>query len=41
VFRRYRNVRGARYCVRCHEAGRPSRLRRVQDRDTGHGTRDR
>jgi len=29
VFRRYRSVRGARYCVRCDLAGRPSRLRRV------------
>jgi hypothetical protein len=33
-------VRGARYCVRCERAGRPSRLRRVHDRDTGQGTRD-
>lgn len=40
VFRRYRNVRGARYCVRCDRAGRPSRLRRVLGRDTGQGTRD-
>jgi len=40
VFRRYRNVRGARYCVRCDRAGRPSRLRRVLGRDTGQETRD-
>lgn len=33
VFRRYRNVRGARYCVRCHRDGRPSRLRRVATRE--------
>jgi hypothetical protein len=33
VFRRYRNVRGARYCVRCYRAGRPSRLRRIADRE--------
>ncbi len=32
VFRRYRNVRAARYCVRCDRAGRPSRLRRVRGR---------
>jgi hypothetical protein len=40
VFRRYRNIRGARYCVRCDSAGRPSRLRRVRGRDTRPGTRD-
>jgi predicted SprT family Zn-dependent metalloprotease len=33
VFRRYRNIRGARYCVRCDRAGRPSRLRRVASRE--------
>ena len=33
VFRRYRIIRGARYCVRCDRAGRPSRLRRVASRE--------
>jgi hypothetical protein len=33
VFRRYRIIRGARYCVRCYRAGRPSRLRRVVVRE--------
>jgi predicted SprT family Zn-dependent metalloprotease len=29
LFRRFRAFRGARYCVACDRAGRPSRLRRV------------
>ena len=33
VFHRYRNFRGARHCVRCDRAGRPSRLRRVASRE--------
>jgi hypothetical protein len=32
AFRRFRAFRSARYCVACHRAGRPSRLRRVLDR---------
>jgi predicted SprT family Zn-dependent metalloprotease len=31
VFRRIRAFRGARYCVACERAGRPSRLRRMPD----------
>jgi hypothetical protein len=31
LFRRFRAFRSARYCVACHRAGRPSRLRRVPD----------
>ncbi len=31
IFRRFRAFRSARYCVRCHGAGRPSRLRRAPD----------
>lgn len=31
IFRRFRAFRSARYCVRCHDAGRPSRLRRLSD----------
>jgi len=30
LFRRFRPFRGARFCVACHRAGRPSRLRRVR-----------
>ncbi len=30
IFRRLRPFRGARHCVACHRAGRPSRLRRVE-----------
>jgi predicted SprT family Zn-dependent metalloprotease len=29
IFRRFRIFRSARFCVACHRAGRPSRLRRV------------
>lgn len=29
VFRRFRAFRSARFCVACHRAGRPSRLRRL------------
>ena len=39
IFRRYRTIRGARYCVRCDRAGRPSRLRRL-GRETGNGKRE-
>jgi hypothetical protein len=39
VFRRYRTVRGARYCIRCDQAGRPSRLRRLR-RNADYGTRN-
>ncbi|MEP6767860.1 MAG: SprT-like domain-containing protein [Acidobacteriota bacterium] len=31
AFRRFRAFRSPRFCVRCHDAGRPSRLRRVAD----------
>jgi predicted SprT family Zn-dependent metalloprotease len=31
IFRRFRAFRGARYCVACDRAGRPSRLRREQE----------
>ena len=31
LFRRFRAFRSARFCVSCHAAGRPSRLRRVAD----------
>jgi len=41
LFRRYRLIRGARYCIRCECAGRPSRLRRVRLRRLGPGTPDR
>ncbi|HMA18044.1 MAG TPA: SprT-like domain-containing protein [Thermoanaerobaculia bacterium] len=34
VFRRYRLIRGARYCVRCDREGRPSRLRRLKREDS-------
>jgi hypothetical protein len=40
LFRRYRMIRGARYCVRCDRQGRPSRLKRIRPRDRGQGTRD-
>jgi len=33
LFRRYRAIRGARFCIRCDRAGRPSRLRRVVSRE--------
>lgn len=33
LFRRYRPIRRARYCIRCESAGRPSRLRRVLGRE--------
>jgi len=33
LFRRYRPIRGSRYCIRCERAGRPSRLRRVASRE--------
>jgi predicted SprT family Zn-dependent metalloprotease len=33
VFRRMRVFRGARFCVACDRAGRPSRLRRLAARD--------
>ena len=29
LFRRFRAFRSARYCVSCHKAGRPSRLKRL------------
>jgi hypothetical protein len=31
LFRRFRAFRSPRFCVSCHAAGRPSRLRRVAD----------
>jgi len=31
IFRRFRVFRGARFCVACEDAGRPSRLRRVNE----------
>lgn len=31
IFRRFRPFRGARFCVECDRAGRPSRLRRVKE----------
>lgn len=39
LFRRYRTIRGARYCVRCEREGRPSRLRRFAWK-TGNGKRE-
>ena len=31
LFRRFRPFRSPRFCVSCHSAGRPSRLRRIAD----------
>ncbi len=31
IFRRFRAFRSPRFCVRCHDAGRPSRLKRAAD----------
>ena len=38
LFRRYREIRGARYCIRCDRDGRPSRLRRLA-RESENGGR--
>ena len=33
LFRRFRAFRSARFCVACHRAGRPARLKRLPDSD--------